>query len=68
MNIASQPGVSVFDDTKSYWVASDPGDAPANGRYQASWNSVKTPNTGTQIRLKSLTPGGFAQVEVGPSK
>jgi immune inhibitor A len=68
VNIASQPGVSVFDDTKSYWVASDPGDAPANGRYQASWNSVKTPNTGTQIRLKSLTPGGFAQVEVSPSK
>jgi immune inhibitor A len=68
VNIASQPAVSVFDDTKSYWVASDPGDAPANGRYQASWNSVKTPNTGTQIQLKSLTPGGFAQVEVSPSK
>jgi immune inhibitor A len=68
VNIASQPAVSVFDDTKSYWVASDPGDAPANGRYQASWNSVKTPNTGTQIRLKSLTPGGFAQVEVSSSK
>jgi immune inhibitor A len=68
VNIASQPAVSVFDDTTSYWVASDPGDAPANGRYQASWNSVKTPNTGTQIRLKSLTPGGFAQIEVRPSK
>ena len=68
VNIASQPAVSVFDDTSSYWVASDPGDAPSNGRYQASWNSVKTPNTGTQIRLKSLTPGGFAQVEVQPSK
>ena len=68
VNIPSQPAVAVFDDNNSYWVASDPGDAPANGRYQASWNSVKTPKTGTQIRLKSLTPGGFAQVEVSPSK
>jgi immune inhibitor A len=68
VDIASSPAAPVFDDTNSYWVASDPGDAPANGRYQASWNSVNTPNTGTQIRLKSLTPGGFAQVEVRPSK
>ena len=68
VSIGSSPAVPVFDDTNSYWVASDTGDAPNNGRYQASWNSVKTPNTGTQIRLKSLTPGGFAQVEVRPSK
>jgi immune inhibitor A len=68
VTIPSQPGVSVFNDSNSYWVASDPGDAPNNGRYQASWNSVKVPNTGTQIRLKSLTPGGFAQVEITPPK
>ena len=68
VEIPSQPPVSVFDDTNSYWVASDPGDAPGTGRYQSEWNSVKTPNTGTQIRLKSLSPGGFAQVEVRPSK
>jgi immune inhibitor A len=66
--IPSRPGVSVFNDQNSYWVASDPGDAPGNGRYQASWNSVKVPNTGTQIRIKSLTPGGFMQIEVQPAR
>jgi immune inhibitor A len=68
VNIPSQPAVAVFDDTNSYWVVDDPGDAPGNTRYQSEWNSVNTPKTGTQIRLKTLTPGGFAQVEVSPSK
>jgi hypothetical protein len=26
------------------------------------------PATGTQIRVKSETPGGFTQIEVSPSK
>jgi immune inhibitor A len=64
----SQPGVSVFNDLQSWWTASDPGDAPANGRYQAKWSSVDVPKTGTQIRVKSETPGGFTQIEVSPSK
>jgi len=66
VTVPSRPGVSTFDDSQSYWVASDPGDAPANGRYQASWNSVKVPNTGTSMRLTSVTPGGFMQVQVTP--
>ena len=64
----SQPGVSVFDDLQSWWVSGDPGDAPGNGRYQAEWNSVNVPKTGTQIRIQSETKGGFTQIEVRPSK
>jgi immune inhibitor A len=64
--VPSRPGVSTFDDSQSYWVAGDPGDAPGNTRYQAEWNSVKVPNTGTSMRLTSVTPGGFMQVQVTP--
>ena len=66
VTVPSRPGVSTFDDSQSYWVAGDPGDAPANGRYQAEWNSVKVPNTGTTMRITSVTPGGFMQVQVTP--
>jgi immune inhibitor A len=59
---ASQAAVPVFNDLNSYWVASDPADA----RYKASWYSVNNPHTGTQIQVKSLTPGGFMQVSVTP--
>ncbi len=61
---ASQSGVSTFNDNNSYWVASDPGDAPANGRYQASWNSANNPHTGTSIRIQSVNSTGFMQVQV----
>ena len=67
-NVPSQPGVSVFDDMGSYYVSSDPGDASNNGRYQSEWSSVNHPHTGTSIRIKSLTPGGFMQIEVTPPK
>ena len=40
-------------------------DAPGDGRYQAEWNSVDTPNTGTQIRVISYSAqGNFLQVDV----
>lgn len=67
-NVLSQPGVSTFDDSRSYWVSHDPGDNSSGGRYQASWNSVSVPNTGTQIRIQSQTPGGFMQIQVTPPK
>ena len=38
------------------------------GRYQAEWNSVNVPKTGTQIRIVSETQGGFTQIQVRPSK
>lgn len=53
----SQPAVPIFDDRNSYWDAANP-----NG-------SVQVPNTGTQIRVKSVSAlGGFMQVQVRPAK
>jgi immune inhibitor A len=55
--IPSLPGVSVFDDLNSY---RDPA---------APLSSVIVPDTGTQIRIKSISAlGSFMQVEVRPSK
>ena len=65
LNRSSQAAVPVFNDLLDYWVSGDPGDAPADGRYQAEWNSVNTPNTGTQIRVVSFSAqGNFMQVDV----
>lgn len=53
----SQPAVSTFDDTKSYY---DPA---------APYASVIVPNTGTTIRVKSVSAqGNFMQVQVAPAK
>ena len=49
----SLPGVPVFDDSNSYWDASNP------------TGSVITPNTGTKIEIKSVSArGNFMQVQV----
>jgi immune inhibitor A len=54
---SSQPGVPVFDDNMQYWNP----ETPALG--------VINPQTGTQIRIKSISAlGSFMQVEVRPSK
>jgi immune inhibitor A len=53
--IPKRPGVRVFNDSNSYWVGSHPSDAPADGRYQAEWNSVIIPNTGFDFRIMKLT-------------
>jgi hypothetical protein len=45
-------------------VNGDPGYAPANGRYQASWNSANNPHTGTTFRIQSVNANGFMQVRV----
>jgi immune inhibitor A len=53
----SLPAVSVFDDTKSYYDLANP------------WGSVIVPNTGTQIRIQSISAqGNFMQVQVRPVK
>ncbi len=55
--IPSLKAVPVFDDRTLYWD-------PANPQ-----GSVKNPNTGTQIRLISISAqGNFMQVEVRPAK
>ncbi len=55
--VPSLPAVSVFDDRTLYYDATNP------------QGSVKNPNTGTQIRLKSISAlGGFMEVQVRPAK
>ena len=62
--IASKPAVSVFDDSKSWWTPSHPSDAPGTSRYQAEWNSVNVPNTGTVVRVKSISSTGQMVIDI----
>ena len=57
--VPSHDAKPVFDDSIRYWVKSDPGDAPGDGRYQAAWNSVKNPHTGTRIKILSIYHNGL---------
>jgi len=53
----SLPAVPIFDDSNSYYDPVNP------------WGSVIVPNTGTQIRIQSISAqGGFMQVQVRPAK
>ncbi len=53
----SLPAVPIFDDNNSYYDPANP------------MGSVIVPNTGTQIRVKSVSAhGSFMQVQVRPSK
>jgi len=53
----SQPAVPMFDDRNSYYDPVNP------------WGSVVVPNTGTQIRIQSISAqGNFMQVQVRPAK
>ncbi len=55
--VASQPAVKVFDDRTLYYD-------PANPQ-----GSVMNPNTGTQIRIQSISAqDSFMQIEVRPAK
>ena len=54
--VPSLPAVPVFDDRITYYD-------PANPQ-----GSVKNPNTGTQIRIQSISAlGGFMQIQVAPA-
>jgi immune inhibitor A len=55
--VASQKAVSVFDDRTTYYDPANP------------MGSVKNPNTGTQIRIQSISAqNSFMQIEVRPAK
>jgi immune inhibitor A len=55
--IPSLPGVPAFDDRILYYDSSNP------------QGSVMNPNTGTMIRIVSISSlGGFLQIEVSPAK
>jgi immune inhibitor A len=69
--ISSKPGNSVFNDalrdsdgTSIYWTPGHPSDAAGNARYQAEWNSVNVPNTGTRIRVKSISSTGMVVLDL----
>jgi immune inhibitor A len=60
---SSQAAVNVFNDNNSYWVASDPADAASH--YQAAWNSVNNPHTGTRIKVVNISGNGmFMTIQV----
>ncbi len=55
------PANPMFDDTQSYWVAPD----PSISNY--GWASVIVPNTGTTIRVVSISAqNSFMQVLIAP--
>jgi immune inhibitor A len=55
--VPSLPAVSVFDDRTRYYDPANP------------LGSVMNPNTGTQVRIQSISAqGGFMQIEVRPAK
>ena len=64
--IPAQPAVKVFSDANNPWSNCD-GDACTGahvGRYQPGWYSVDIPNTGTTVRVKSISATGFMQVDI----
>jgi immune inhibitor A len=69
--IASKPAVSTFNDalrdgdgTSIYWVPGDASDNGVSGNYQAEWNSVDVPNTGTRIQVKSISSTGLMVIDL----
>jgi immune inhibitor A len=55
--VPSLPAVSMFDDRNSYYDPANP------------WGSVIVPNTGTQIRIQSISgQNSFMQIEVRPAQ
>ena len=65
LSVPSMAAQRMFDDNLSYYRATDPGDSL--GHYQAAWNSVKNPHTGTTIKVASISAlGGFMQIIVNP--
>ena len=58
--------VRVFDDSRTYWFNCDDHACTGDheGHYQPGWSSVQVPNTGTVVRVKSVSGTGFMQIEV----
>ena len=64
--IPASRAAKVFNDSKDVWYACDShcvsGAHP--GRYQPGWSGVNTPDTGTTMRVKSVSATGFMEVDV----
>jgi immune inhibitor A len=57
-------GLRDLDGTSIYWAPSDPSDAPGTSRYQAEWNSVDVPDTGTVIKVQGLSGQGDVTIKL----
>ena len=64
--IPGKPAVKVFSDSNSYWSLADAHATTGAhaGRYQPGWSSVDVPDTGTTVRVKSVSSTGFMQVDI----
>jgi immune inhibitor A len=64
--IAAKPAVPVFRDSNNPWTDCDAHACTGAhvGRYQPGWYTVAIPNTGTTVRVKSVSSTGFMQVDI----
>ena len=64
--IPARPAVPVFKDSNNPWTNCDQHACTGAhaGRYQPGWYSVNIPNTGTTVRVKSVSSTGFMQIDV----
>ena len=64
--IPAQKAVPVFSDANNPWTNCDQHACTGAhvGRYQPGWYSVDIPNTGTTVRVKSVSSTGFMQIDV----
>ncbi len=64
--IPAKPAVPVFSDANNPWTNCDQHACTGAhaGRYQPGWYSVNIPNTGTKVRVKSVSSTGFMQIDI----
>jgi len=64
--IPARPAVPLFRDANNPWTNCDVHACTGAhiGRYQPGWYSVDIPNTGTTVRVKSVSRTGFMEIDV----
>ncbi len=66
VTIPGSPAAKVFSDANNPWSDCDEHACTGShdGHYQPGWYSVNIPNTGTTVRVKSISSTGFMQVDI----
>ena len=61
VTIPAKPAAPVFSDANNPWVNCDAHACTGDhvGRYQPGWYTVNIPNTGTTVRVRSVSNNGF---------
>lgn len=61
VTIPAKPAAPVFSDANNPWVNCDAHACTGGhvGRYQPGWYTVNIPNTGTTVRVRSVSNNGF---------